>query len=120
MCDFSFHDLSVLLDSGLEGGGVGADDLADLLAVLVEEEGGHGAHALALGDLGDLVDVELEEAGVLVVVGHPMVDLSARCTSVMTCGYMQLCCCHMVPFLLLLLSRLLSLFFFHPKFEVNL
>jgi hypothetical protein len=62
----------VSLDSGLEGNGVGADDLADLLAVLVEEESGHGAHALLLGDLGDLVDVDLVEAGVGVVVGEPV------------------------------------------------
>lgn len=62
----------VSLDSGLESDGVGADDLADLLAVLVEEESGHGAHALLLGDLGDLVDVDLVEAGVGVVVGEPV------------------------------------------------
>lgn len=62
----------VSLDSGLESDGVGANDLADLLAVLVEEESGHGAHALLLGDLGDLVDVDLVEAGVGVVVGEPV------------------------------------------------
>lgn len=60
------------LDSGLKSDGVGADDLADLLAVLVEKESGHGAHALLLGDLGDLVDVDLVEAGVGVVVGEPV------------------------------------------------
>lgn len=64
--------LSVSLDGSLEGNGVGADDLADLLAVLVEEESGHGAHALLLGDFGDLVDVDLVEAGVGVVVGEPV------------------------------------------------
>lgn len=62
----------VSLDSGLESDGVGANDLADLLAVLVEKESGHGAHALLLGDLGDLVDVDLVEAGVGVVVGEPV------------------------------------------------
>lgn len=61
----------VSLDGGLESDGVGADDLADLLAVLEEQEGGHGAHAVLLGDLGDLVDVDLVEAGVGVVVGEP-------------------------------------------------
>ena len=59
------------LDSGFESDGVGADDLADLLAVLEEEESGHGAHAVLLGDLGDLVDVDLVEAGVGVGVGEP-------------------------------------------------
>ena len=63
---------AVSLDSGLESNGVGADDLADLLAVLVEEESGHGAHALLLGDLRDLVDVDLVEAGVGVVLGEPV------------------------------------------------
>jgi hypothetical protein len=61
----------VLLDSGLESDRVGADDFADLLAVLEEQESGHGAHALLLGDLGDLVDIDLVEAGVGVVVREP-------------------------------------------------
>lgn len=67
-------NLSVLLDSGLESDRVGADDLGDLLAVLVEEESGHGADGLLLGDLGDLVDVDLVEAGVGVVVGEPVAE----------------------------------------------
>lgn len=58
----------MLLDGSLEGGRVGADDLADLLAVLEDEEGGHGADRVLLGGLGDLVDVDLEEARVGVVV----------------------------------------------------
>lgn len=61
----------MLLDGGLESDRVGANDLADLAAVLEEQESGHGAHALLLGDLGDLVDVDLVEAGVGVVVGEP-------------------------------------------------
>lgn len=61
----------MLLDGGLEGLGVGTDDLADLLAVLEQDEGGHGADAEFLGDLGDLVDIELVEAGVGVRVGEP-------------------------------------------------
>jgi hypothetical protein len=65
-------DLSVLLDGSLEGGRVGADDLADLLAVLEDEESGHGADGVLLGGLGDLVDVNLEEAGVGVVVREPV------------------------------------------------
>ena len=59
------------LDSGLEGLWVRADDLADLLLVLEQEEGGHGADAEVLGDVGDLVDVELEEARRGVGAGHP-------------------------------------------------
>lgn len=61
----------MLLDGGLEGLGVGTDDLADLLAVLEQDEGGHGADAEFLGDLGDLVDIELVEAGVGVRVREP-------------------------------------------------
>jgi hypothetical protein len=60
----------VLLDGGLEGGRVGADDLADLLAVLEDEESRHGADGVLLGGLGDLVDVDLVEACVGVVVGE--------------------------------------------------
>ena len=60
----------MLLDGSLEGGRVGADDLADLLAVLEDEESGHGADGVLLGGLGDLVNVNLEEAGVGVVVGE--------------------------------------------------
>lgn len=85
--------LSVSLDSGLEGNGVGADDLADLLAVLVEEEGGHGAHALLLGDFGDLVDVDLVEAGVGVVVGEPVVE---ELVSVSACCMVCACVCFCV------------------------
>lgn len=62
----------MLLDGSLEGGRVGADDLADLLAVLEDEESGHGADGVLLGGLGDLVNVNLEEAGVGVVVGEPV------------------------------------------------
>ena len=74
------------LNSGLESDGVGADDLADLLAVLVEEESGHGAHALLLGDFGDLVDVDLVEAGVGVVVGEPVEE---HFVSVVVLRYVQ-------------------------------
>jgi hypothetical protein len=63
--------IDVGLDSRLEGLGVGADDLGDLLAVLEEQEGGHGADAEFLCDVGDLVHVELEEARVGVCARHP-------------------------------------------------
>lgn len=64
----------VVLDGRLERDGVGADDLADLLTVLEEHEGGHGAHGELLRDLGDLVDVELVEAGRGVLVGESAED----------------------------------------------
>lgn len=61
----------VLLDGSLKGLGVGADDLTDLVAALEEQEGGHGTDAELLGDVGDLVDVELVELGVGVGLGEP-------------------------------------------------
>jgi hypothetical protein len=70
--------LAVILDGSLERRGVGADDLADLLAVLEEEESGHGADGELLGDVRDLVDVELVESRVGVGVGEPLSYLSAR------------------------------------------
>lgn len=66
----------VLLDGSLEGLGVGANDLTDLLTALEEQEGGHGADAELLGDVGNLVDVELVELGVGVVLGEPGRDVS--------------------------------------------
>ena len=64
-------DSKTLLDGGLERLGVCADDLLDLLLVLEEQEGGHGADAEVLSDVRDLVDVELVEARVGVRVGEP-------------------------------------------------
>lgn len=49
-------------DGGLESLGVGAYHLLDLLAVLEEDEGGHGTDAEFLCDIGNFVDVELVEA----------------------------------------------------------
>jgi hypothetical protein len=69
---FFRRNLSVLLNSGLKSNRVGANDLADLLAVLEQQESGHGADGLLLRDLGDLVDVDLVEAGVGVIVGEPV------------------------------------------------
>ena len=60
----------MLLDSSLERDRVGANDLLDLLAVGEDLEGRHGADAQLLGDLGDLVDVDLVEADVGVGVGE--------------------------------------------------
>jgi len=56
-----FSALQVVLDGLFESLLVRTDDLADLLAVLEEHERGHGADAELLGDVGDLVDVNLVE-----------------------------------------------------------
>ena len=63
--------VDVGLDGGLESLGVGTDDLGDLVTVLEEQEGGHGADAELLSNVGDLVDVELVEAGVGICAGEP-------------------------------------------------
>ena len=63
--------LIVGLDSGLKSLGVGAYDLRDFVTTLEEKKGGHGANAELLCNIGDLVDVELEEACVWVLVGEP-------------------------------------------------
>ena len=65
------------LDGGLEGLGVGTDDLSDLVTVLEEQEGGHGADAELLSNVGDLIDIELVEAGVGVCAGEPRMGLAA-------------------------------------------
>lgn len=61
-----------LLNSSLKSDRIGTNDLLDLLAVLEEQESGHGADGVLLSDLGDLVDIDLVEAGVGVVVGEPV------------------------------------------------
>jgi len=68
----SVGSLGELLDGLLESGGVGADDLLGLLALLEEEEGGHGADAKLLAHVGDLIDVNLDKVdlAVLLLVGE--------------------------------------------------
>lgn len=61
----------VLLDGSLERLGVGTDDLTDLLTALEQQEGRHGADAELLGNVGNIVDVELVELGVGVGLGEP-------------------------------------------------
>lgn len=65
----------VLLNGGLDGSRVGADNLLDLFTVLEEQKRGHGADAQLLGDIGALVDVELDELDVRV---RPTVLLDLR------------------------------------------
>jgi hypothetical protein len=61
----------VLLDARLNSLWVCADNLADLLAVLEEDERGHSADAKLLRNIGDLVDVELVEARLGVLLREP-------------------------------------------------
>lgn len=68
--DFSWVlSLQVVLDGLFESFLVGTDDLADLLAVLEEHECGHGADTELLGDVGDLVDVNLVEGDLVLELG---------------------------------------------------
>lgn len=67
----------VLLNGRLECRGVGADDLCNLLALLEEEEGGHGADTELLSNVGNLVDIDLVESGVGEGLGEPITCLSA-------------------------------------------
>lgn len=73
----SFPRLVNLLVEGREdSSGVGTDDIANLLAVLEDNEGGHGADAKLLGEVGKMVDVELGEVDLvleLLVLGPPLV-----------------------------------------------
>ena len=68
--------IDVVLDSGLEGLGVGTNDLGNLGAVLEKDEGRHGADAEISCDVGDFVDVELEEARAGVLLGEPREQLT--------------------------------------------
>jgi hypothetical protein len=71
----------VLGEGGLDGLGVGADDGLDLSAVLEEDKGGHGTDSELLGDVGDLVDVDLVEADVLVIGLGVSVERRKKCQS---------------------------------------
>jgi hypothetical protein len=63
--------INVGLDSSLEGLGVGAHNLSNLVAALEKQEGRHGADAEFLCNFRDFVDVDLEEACRGVLVGEP-------------------------------------------------
>lgn len=60
--------LQVGCDLGSESTLIGADDLTDLLAVLEEHEGWHGANVQLLGEVGNLVNVDLVEFGLVFVL----------------------------------------------------
>lgn len=55
--------LSKRLDRSLELANVGTNNGLDLLTVLEKEKGGHGRDTVLLGDIGALVDVDLDEVG---------------------------------------------------------
>jgi hypothetical protein len=50
-----------LLNRSLQRGRVSADNLADLLSVLEDDECRHGADAKLLRNIGDFVNVDLNE-----------------------------------------------------------
>lgn len=60
----------MLKHGGIDGLFVGADNLADLLAVLEQDESWHGAHAELLRHVGHFVHVELVEAHARVLIGQ--------------------------------------------------
>lgn len=62
---------SLLLNSSLERLRVRADHLTHLLSILEDKKGGHGADADFLRDVGDFVDVDLDEVRGGVLVGEP-------------------------------------------------
>lgn len=67
-------------EQALESRRAGTDELVGLLAVDKDLEGGHGADAELLGELGEVVDVDLGEEDVLelLVVGVPVVKKKER------------------------------------------
>jgi hypothetical protein len=79
-----FLCLVVLHNAGLNGLGVCAHNLTDLLAVLEEDECGHGADAELLCNVGDLVDVKLVEAGFGVLLREPVRVLAQVATGLDT------------------------------------
>jgi hypothetical protein len=74
------------LDGSLEGLWVRAYNLTYLFTILEEEEGRHGADAEFLGDVWNLVDIELVEAGVRVCVGEPGEAIIKMCFAVIRVG----------------------------------
>lgn len=58
---FCLHILDGIGNKSIELSGDGADQAVAGLAVLEDLEGGHGADAELLGDIGKLIDVDLDE-----------------------------------------------------------
>ena len=72
LTEYSSGSSSDLLDSSLERRWVGTNDLTDLLSVLENDEGWHGADADLLGNIWDVIDVHLDEVGRWVFLGEPV------------------------------------------------
>lgn len=64
------NPLRMLHDRRLQRFLISAHDLADLLAVLEQQKRRHGTHAELVSHVGDVVDVELVEAGGGVFLGQ--------------------------------------------------
>lgn len=65
------------LDSSLQSLRVGTHDLLNLLAVLEDHEGGHGANTQLLSNIGNLINVDLVEFGIG-VLGSKLLDLGSN------------------------------------------
>lgn len=63
----------MLLNRRLDSLWIRAHNLIDFLAVLEQQESGHGADAELLGEVGDLVHVDLVESDVGVFFGVSVV-----------------------------------------------
>ena len=61
---------TMLLHRRLHGPLVCTNHLGDFLAILEDQEGGHGAYTKFLGDIGHFVDIEFVEFDVGEFVGH--------------------------------------------------
>lgn len=66
---------SNLLNRSLQSLRIGTNNLSNLIAILEDEEGGHGADTELLGDVWDLVDVDLGEVYGGEFVGEPVCSL---------------------------------------------
>ncbi len=60
-----------LLNNSLKRLWVSTNNLINLLSVLEDEERWHGADADLLGNIWDVVDVDLDEVGRWVLLGEP-------------------------------------------------
>lgn len=65
------------LNELLELAEIGTENLADLGAVVVGLEGGHGANTSGLGDLAEVVDVNLDE-GDICELGRELLELGGN------------------------------------------
>lgn len=74
--------LIILLNGSFEGLWVGSNDLGDLLSVLEQQKGRHGADTELLCYVWHVIDIELVESGVGEFVGEPVVCVSMPQSSI--------------------------------------